>query len=230
MQVEDPGQATPRCVLCFGDSNTHGTRAMRTPTDRRRFSRELRWPSVMAQALGRHWEVVAEGHPGRTAVFDDPVEGAHKNGQRMLQALLESHRPLDLVIVMLGTNDLKARFNVGPVDIALGLQRLVTEIRRSDSGPDNAAPQVLLAAPVPITETGIFVDVFSGGADKSSDLPDVLRQIAERQGVAFVDLGKVAEVDPVDGVHLTADAHARIGVAMAEAVGTVFPQAVQKEI
>ena len=125
---------------------------MRDMDDRRRFAKILRWPEVMAALLGDTWEVVAEGHPGRTAVFDDPIEGAHKNGLRCLQALLESHRPLDLVIVMLGTNDLKARFNATASDIALGLQRLVVEIRRCDSGPDGAAPQVLLAAPVPIVK------------------------------------------------------------------------------
>lgn len=205
---------TTRTVLCFGDSNTHGTCAMRTSTDRRRHERTVRWPSVMADALGPSFDVIAEGHPGRTAVFDDPVEGTHKNGLRALHVILESHRPIDLVILMLGTNDLKARFSVSAHEIALGLQRLVIEIRRSDSGRDNARPDVLLAAPVPVMETGVFVDMFAGASEKSEALPEMLKQVAERQSVSFMEVGRVASVDPVDGIHLDATAHAAIGAAM----------------
>ena len=211
-----------RTVLCFGDSNTHGTIAMRTPADRRRHPAHARWPSVMAADLGDGWEVIAEGHPGRTSVFVDPIEGPHKNGQLALPALLESHRPIDLVIVMLGTNDLKARFGVGAGDIALGVQRLVVEIRRCDCGPDGAAPRVLVAAPVSVVETGIFTDIFAGAAVKSLALPAELREMADRQGVAFADMNAVARVDPVDGIHLDTEAHAAIGRAMAAAVSAAM--------
>ena len=138
----------PRTVLCFGDSNTHGTLAMRDGADRRRLGKADRWPSVMAEELGADWDVIAEGHPGRTTVFRDPIEGAHKSGLLALPTILESHRPLDLVIVILGTNDLKTRFGLTAHDIALGVQRLALEIRQSDSGPEGQPPQVLLAAPV----------------------------------------------------------------------------------
>jgi len=207
-----------RTILCFGDSNTHGAKAMRDLSDRRRFAPDQRWPNLMARALGSGFSVIAEGHPGRNAVFDDPVEGAHKNGLRALPVLLESHRPIDLVIVMLGTNDLKARFGVPASDIAIGLERLVAEIRRSDAGPGKAAPAVLLAAPVPVQEVGFLGDMFAGAAEKSRALPALLQAVAHRQGVAFLDLGAVARVDPVDGIHLDAAAQAAIGAAMAGAV------------
>ncbi len=205
-------------ILCYGDSNTHGTRAMRHLTDRRRFPKDQRWPSVLAAALGGGWEVIAEGHPGRNAVFDDPVEGEHKNGLRALPVLLESHRPIDLVIVMLGTNDLKARFSVPASDIAIGLERLVVAIKGSDAGPEGGAPEVLVAAPVPVEETGFLAPMFEGGAAKSRALGPMLAAMAERQGVAFVDLAPVAQVDPVDGIHLSAEAQSAIGSAMASAV------------
>jgi lysophospholipase L1-like esterase len=211
-----------RTVLCFGDSNTHGTRAMRDLSDRRRFGPALRWPSVMAAILGEGFEVIAEGHPGRNAVFDDPVEGEHKNGLRILPALLEGHRPLDLVIVMLGTNDLKARFSVPASDIALGLERLVAAIRQSDAGPERAAPNVLLVAPVPVEEVGFLGDMFAGGAAKARALPPLLADVAARQNVGFVNLAPLAQVDPVDGIHLSARAQAIIGAAMAEAVQRMF--------
>ena len=211
-----------RTILCFGDSNTHGTRAMRDLADRRRFAKAQRWPSVMAAALGNGYEVIAEGHPGRNAVFDDPVEGEHKNGLRVLPALLESHRPLDLVIVMLGTNDLKARFSVPASDIAIGLERLVAAIRLSDAGPEGAAPAVLLAAPVAVEEVGFLGDMFAGGAAKARALPPLLAEVAARQNARFVDLAPVAQVDSVDGIHLSAEAQAAVGAAMAGAVQGMF--------
>ncbi|MCP3969377.1 MAG: SGNH/GDSL hydrolase family protein [Rhodobacteraceae bacterium] len=211
-----------RTIMCFGDSNTHGTRAMRHMSDRRRFEPSDRWPDAMASRLGVGWQVLAEGHPGRNAVFDDPIEGEHKNGLRVLPALLESHRPLDLVIVMLGTNDLKTRFSVPASDIAIGLERLVAAIRGSDAGPDRAPPGVLLAAPVPIAETGFLGDMFAGGAAKSRALAPLLTDVAERQGAEFVDLGAVAEVDMTDGIHLSAAAQGAIAQTMARQVRAMF--------
>ena len=129
-----------RTLLLYGDSNTHGTMPM--PMQglgaSGRFPRADRWPGRLAQLLPG-WEVIAEGHPGRTTLHDDPVEGAHRNGLTVLPAILESHRPVDVVLLMLGTNDLKARFSVTASDIALSLERLVRVIRASESGPGRGA-------------------------------------------------------------------------------------------
>ncbi|MGZ2257267.1 SGNH/GDSL hydrolase family protein [Roseobacter sp. A03A-229] len=195
---------------------------MRTADDRTRHARALRWPNVMAKKLGAGWEVIAEGHPGRTAVFDDPIEGSHKNGQAALPVLLESHRPLDLVIVMLGTNDLKARFGQSAHDIALGLRRLALDIATCDSGPGGRAPEVLLAAPPCTKEAGVLAETFAGAEEKSAELPGLLAAVAVRQSVHFADMDAVADVDPVDGVHLSADAHAAIGAQMCKAVLEIF--------
>jgi len=218
---------TERTILCFGDSNTHGSRPMRHFGDRRRYAPQDRWPNVMGATLGPGWTVLAEGHPGRTGVFDDPVEGAHKNGLRALPVLLESHRPLDLVIVMLGTNDLKARFAVPASDIAIGLERVVAEILRSDAGPTGTPPQVLLASPVPVEEIGFLGEMFAGGAARSRALPPLLQEVAVRQAVPFIDLAGVAEVDPVDGIHLSLNGHAAVGKAMAAAVQGMFAESEQ---
>jgi len=208
----------PRTLLCFGDSNTHGTQAMRHMGDRRRLPRPERWPSVMGAALAPEWDVIAEGHPGRTTVFEDPVEGVHKSGLRTLPALLESHRPLDLVLIMLGTNDLKARFGLTAFDIALGVQRLALDVRRSDSGPDGRPPQVILVAPVSARPAGCLAPIFEGCAPTSAALPGHLGQIAAANDLGFVDLNAVAQVDPVDGIHLDAKGHAAIGAHVARAV------------
>jgi len=216
-----------RTVLCFGDSNTHGTAAMADLTDLTRLDRAARWPNVMAKRLGSRWDVIAEGQPGRTSVFDDPVDGAHKNGLRILPALLETHRPIDLAIVALGTNDLKARFSLPVSDIALGLERLVRVIMASDAGSDLRPPRVLLSAPVPIEEVGFLGDVFEGGAKKSRALPQLLAEVARRQSAGFIDLGRVAEVDPLDGIHLSAEGQAAVGRAIAEAAESLFNEEIQ---
>ena len=210
-----------RTILCFGDSNTHGSKAMRAPKERQRFSRSERWTGVLADLLSDDWTVIEEGLPGRTSAFDDPIEGAHKNGLRTLKAILETHRELDLVTLMLGTNDLKNRFSLSAEDIALGLERLVTEITTSDVGRDGAPPHILLVSPVPIREVGHLAGIFAGGREKSEALGDHLATIAERQGTSFIDLAKVTSVDPVDGVHLDLAAHRAIGHAIARSVEAI---------
>ena len=211
-----------RTVLLFGDSNTHGTMPMPDLGGAGRFAREDRWSGRLARLLA-DWEVIAEGHPGRTSVHDDPVEGAHRNGLTVLPALLESHRPLDLVVVMLGTNDLKERFSVNACDIALSLERLVRVIRASTCGPDNGAPGVLLVAPPPILEVGCLAGMFAGGAAKSQRLAAEIGAAAARAGVPFLDAGAVVRVSPIDGIHYDAEANPALAQAIATAIRAHFP-------
>ena len=159
-----------RTILCFGDSNTHGTRPMPSLDGAGRFGHEARWPSVMGKDLGSEFEVITEGHPGRTTVHDDPMTGEYRSGVRVLPALLESHKPLDMVILKLGTNDLKSCFHVSATDIAFFLDRLVRMIRAAGAGPDGTEPKVLVVAPPPILEVGCLAEMFAGGAAKSHGL------------------------------------------------------------
>lgn len=211
-----------RVLLCFGDSNTHGTAPMHGLHDLGRLGRDARWPRRMAQALGPGWEVIEEGHPGRTTVHDDPVEGPHRNGLRVLPAILESHRPIDLVLIKLGTNDMKFRFSVTAADVGLSLERLVREIRLSGCGPDGGAPDVLLIAPPPLVETGCLAGMFHGGAEKSTRLGPEIAAAAARAGVPFIDAGAHIAVSPLDGIHYDAEAHAVLAHALAEAVVSQF--------
>ena len=207
-----------RTILCYGDSNTYGTPPMRAPYTLGRFGKEERWPGVLQARLGADWSVVEEALPGRTTVHDDPIEGAHKNGLTYLRPCLESHRPIDLLLVMLGTNDLKARFSVTPADIAWSIARLCETALACAAGPDGGNPQLMLVAPVPIEETGFLGEIFVGGAEKSRRLAPLYEQIAARFSAAFVDAGGVAQCSPIDGVHFEADQHRRIGEAVATAV------------
>ncbi|MEM7709493.1 MAG: SGNH/GDSL hydrolase family protein [Pseudomonadota bacterium] len=203
-------------ILVFGDSNSHGSEPVVRLGQSRRHPQEGRWPYVMARALNR--EVIAEGHPGRTTVHDDPIEGAHKNGLRALPVALESHKPLDLVVIMLGTNDCKARYGLRGWDIAAGIGKLAQVVLASTAGPGGAAPDVLLVAPVPVEEAGVLAEMYQGGRARSRAIAPALRDEAERLGCGFFDAGRIAAADPVDGVHLSAAAQAALGMALAEAV------------
>ena len=203
-----------KTLVCFGDSNTYGTPPLDVLGESRRYSMQERWPSVLRTGLGEGWHVVEEGLPGRTTVHDDPIEGAHRNGLTVLPALLESHNPIDLVSVMLGTNDLKTRFSVGAEDIGFSLERLLGVILASRAGPAGKPPAVLLIAPVPIREVGLLEPMFRGGAAKSRELGRVCADVAKRAGVGFLDAGTVAETDPGEGIHLSVAAHAALAKAV----------------
>ena len=205
-------------ILCYGDSNTFGTMPMTSLSDAGRYDHAHRWPSVMAAALGPRAEVIAEGLPGRTTLHDDPIEGAHRNGLSVLPAILESHRPLDLVIVMLGSNDLKHRFSVTAADIAASVGRLATTIRASGCGPGGAAPQVLLICPPPILEVGDLADMFSGGAARSLGLAQAFAQMTARLSLPMLDAGEHIHASPLDGIHFAPQSQITLGLAIAAKV------------
>jgi len=205
-------------ILCFGDSNTHGTVPLPEQDVVERHLPHVRWPGVMAAALGPGFRVIEEGLPGRTTVHDDPIEGAHMNGLAALPMLVGSHSPLDIVVLLLGTNDLKNRFSVTAADIAASLERLVTTLRFLCAAPGRTQPEVLLVAPPPIREVGWLAEKFFGGAAKSLGLGAAIRRSSERLGVAFLDAGEHIGVSPVDGLHYDAATHATLGKVIATAV------------
>ncbi len=207
-----------RVVLAYGDSNTHGTMPMESLEAMGRFAPAERWPGVCAAALGAGWRVVEEGLPGRTTVHPDPIEGVHKNGLALLPGILESHRPLDVVVILLGTNDLKARFAVPPVDIGESVSRLVHYTRHSYTGPGEAQPKILLVAPPPALEVGCFAEMFAGAARKSQAFAATYAAVARRHGCDFLDAGGVIASSPLDGIHFDASEHAKLGRAVAAAL------------
>jgi len=209
-------------ILCYGDSNTHGTAPMQHLEDGRRFgpggkAGGERWVSVMRQILGADWLVVEEGLPGRTTVLDDPIEGIHKNGLTYLTPCLESHLPVDVVTIALGTNDLKTRFGMPASDIAAGAGILVDTVAKVLAGFGQRA-KVLLIAPPPILEVGCLADIFVGGAAKSQGFGTHYRTVAARLGAAFLDAGSVIESSKIDGIHFDQPEHRKLGQAVASAV------------
>jgi lysophospholipase L1-like esterase len=211
-----------RTIMCFGDSNTYGAIPTLARVGRHRFAPDRRWPGVMRRQLGNGWDVLEEGHPGRTTVHDDPIEGLHKNGLKALPVCLETHMPMDLVILMLGTNDLKHRFSVTANDVSDSIEVLVRTIQRSEAGHAGAAPAVLIVAPPPMLEVDWFGQMFLGGAAKSSQFGTVIRDAAKRAGAGFFNAGDCVESSTVDGIHLDSDAHRLLGTELAKAVRTLI--------
>lgn len=200
-------------VLLYGDSNTFGTPPMAALGEDRRLDAATRWPGVLAAVLGPAVTVIEEGHPGRTTVHDDPIEGAHRNGLTILPAIVESHRPIDLAVLMLGTNDHKQRFGLTGFDIARGARRLVEVMQASGH-----VRRILWLCPPPPLERGCLAEMFQGAEARGRSVAGHMRAMASVCGVDFLDAGQIVAVDPLDGVHLDQTAHATLGQAVAQRV------------
>lgn len=208
-------------VLCYGDSNTHGYDCSSITGGR--FARDVRWPGVLAAALGSGHQVIEEGLNGRTTIWDDPFHPG-RNGLAYLGPCLETHAPVHAVVIMLGTNDTKTMFSRPATEIAGGVGTLVDVVLRSGAGPAGGAPRVLLVAPPAPGEVTERSEVwgFGGARAKGLELARLYAVVAEMKGVAFLDAGAVAAVDPADGVHLAPDGHAALGRAVAGALGDLL--------
>jgi lysophospholipase L1-like esterase len=204
-----------RSVLCYGDSNTWGAATVARPDDR--YAADERWPGVLRANLGADWLVFEEGLGGRTTVSDDPVEfNPDKNGARFLPVALHTHKPLDVVAIMLGTNDLKARFNKSPWEIAQGVGVLIQLVRASACGLNGGTPEILVVCPpIILDHLPMHADLFAGAPAKSRGMAKAYKAIADEHKVHFLDAGSVAKSSAFDGFHLDPDAHAAIGKAVA---------------
>ena len=207
-----------KTILCYGDSNTWGcvpvTDAREPP---RRLPEHERWPGVLRRALGSGYRVVEDGLNGRTTAWDDALE-PDRNGKEALGPALLTQQPLDLVIVMLGLNDLKRRFGLSPCDVAAGVGLLLDLIAASRCGPADGAPEALLVCPPPLGRLELFAADFEGATEKSRALAPLYALEAERRGAAFVDAGEHIAASEVDGLHLDRTAHARFGTVLADSV------------
>ena len=171
------------------------------------------WPGVLTRELGEGFRVIEEALNGRTTVRDDPVE-EHKNGKTYLRPCLESHAPLDLVIIALGVNDLKARFFASASDVADGAGVLVSIARRSDVGPDGGSPAVVLVAPPPVGALTELALMFAGAEEKSRGFSRQFHRVAQKYGYAFLECAEVIRASDRDGIHLEASEHRKLGEAI----------------
>ena len=202
-----------QAVLAYGDSLSWGI----VPGTRNRWPFEDRWAGVLQGLLGASVRVIEEHLNGRTTAFDNPVLPG-RNGLAALPMLLESHAPLDLVIVMLGGNDLQRIQHLTAHESALGTAALVDAIRRTPLEGGGRSPAILLVAPPPLRPRNGTEEKFAGAAAPSGELAARQRALAEQKGCQFFDAGQVIQTSAVDGVHLDRGAHRALGEALAPVV------------
>ncbi|MBP1845968.1 lysophospholipase L1-like esterase [Rhizobium petrolearium] len=198
-----------KTVLCYGDSLTWGTDAETGG----RHAFEDRWPSVLAAALGPSVNVVAEGLGGRTTAYDDGLGDCDRNGARLLPTILHTHGPLDLVIIMLGTNDMKPMIHGTAIGARQGIRKLISLVRFHDWTRECEPPEILIVSPPGLCETAnpLTGALYRGSIEESAMLASLYRDLADELGCGFFDAGSVAKTTPIDGIHLDAGNTRAIG-------------------
>lgn len=211
-----PDEMKPR-ILCFGDSLTWGSdpaiSGHRLPG---------RWPRVLQATLGPGYEVIEEGQGGRNIATDDIPEGG-KNGIKYIRPCLETHNPFDMLIIMLGTNDLKRKFSYSSQDVAWSMERFLQTVLTHRQYSSATHYDILLISPPPMNEglmTSWLGDVFEYdvGLKKSTELKKWYEELAQRYGIGFLDAGQCCESSQLDGIHLDAENHRKLGEAVVEYV------------
>ena len=214
-----------KTILCFGDSNTWGCVAdsAETGMPSERYDMLTRWPRVLAGELGEGYEVIEEGLCGRTSIYTDP-DAVYKNAEPYLLPCLLSHRPLDLVILMLGTNDLRLCFHPDDDHLADGISRLVDIIKGcKECGEGNEPPRILIMSPPHMIKPEGRKDFYLArdgemGARRSRLFKSAYQALALEKGCYFLDAGEITQTDPADGLHITGESHRALGQAVAAAV------------
>ena len=194
-------------ILFYGDSNTWGY----NPTNELRYPYEFRWTTICARLLGEDFNCIPAGMNGRTTAFDDP-EKPLRNGCKEIDHDLQSHKPLDLVVIMLGTNDMKFTDAKGS---AAGLEKLIRKVlsvneRFSTSSPVfQSEPRILIISPIHLSSsygTSGYDDIA-----ESKLLAEHFQKLADQYGLAFMNAAEFAIASEIDGEHLTVEGHQALG-------------------
>jgi lysophospholipase L1-like esterase len=207
-----------RTILCYGDSNTWGYDA----SSKNRFPLKVRWTGVLQTLLKDDAYLVEEGLNGRTTVFEEPYREG-RNGSILLKPILESHAPIDLVIVALGANDLKPIYGASGYDSAQGLRKILTIIKESKAGIHSTSPQIMVVTPTKFRELSSETkERFRGGSEKFSLLLEEYKKMSEECGAYFFDSNDIVITSDEDGVHLNSENHKIMGVSICKYIKDLF--------
>lgn len=214
MQTSDQAKR----ILCYGDSNTRG----RVPSSMgmERFLPSQRWPGILQKLLGEWYEIIEEGLWWRTTMFDDPrPEFPERNGLKTLPIILESHLPLDLVILMLGTTDTKEMMNIPSEQSAEGVRKLVQTIQNYKVLKWSTSPKILIIVPPIVKETADFASkLFKGATQKCTELIPLYKKISDEEHTDFLDPTGEVVVDEQEGVHMTKESHQKLAELVYEKI------------
>lgn len=202
-----------KTILCYGDSNTYGY----NPVTGGRWPEDIRWTGRLQKLLGMEYKVIEEGCNGRTTMYKAPGEG-WKSGLEYLKPCLNSHKPVDAVVMMLGTNDLKNTFGLSTEKIAAGAERLVQEIHEYAAEKQKFCPKIILVSPPEVGEkisSLSFGDHFDDDAvTRSREFPVWYKAVAERNECIFLDAAKVVRASEEDALHLMPEEHEKFAEAV----------------
>ena len=205
-------------ILLYGDSNTWG---YISGSDNERYDEETRWSCLLQKELGEEYVIVEEGQCGRTTVWTDPIEN-RMSGLDYLWPCLDSQSPLDLVVIMLGTNNLKTYFANTPEDIRDSMARLLDVVAFSQFGREHRAPQVLLAAPVHVKAVPHEPAFGPRAEENSKRFGPLYRELAKKRGIAFLDASRYAYPADADGLHIARECHPNLARAFAEKIREIL--------
>ena len=196
-------------ILCYGDSNTFGY----IPGRGGRYNCHTRWPGRLQELLGSEYQVIEEGLCGRTTAFEDVTEPG-RNGLDRIRDAVERSLPLDVLVIMLGSNDCKAQFGASAQEIAGGLEQVAAQAR----GGEASGFRVLLVAPAAMTDrvmhSGFGSEFDQRSIQVSKELAEAYEALARKYGCDFLDGSKVTQVSEIDGLHLDAEGHGRLAEAV----------------
>lgn len=201
-----------KTVLCYGDSNTYGYNP--NEGQRSRYPRELRWTTILSDLLGPSFEVVPEGLNGRTTAYDRPGF-PWKNGLQPLPAIMGSHKPLDYIVFMLGTNDCNVEMGLSSEEIAEGMEQIILTTQEMGIIQQESIPKIVLVAPAPILsnyQLSPFADQLDDNSViKSNEIDELYKDLADKYDCLFIScLDNNVEVSSLDSEHLTVNGHHKL--------------------
>ncbi len=203
-----------KTIMCYGDSLTWGY----NPGTGTRYPFDERWPGILQQELGSSFRVIEEALNGRTMCMESELL-PEKSGSAMLGPLLESHAPIDIFVLMLGTNDVAPMYHLNASDIGAYSYALIRKIQKSQAGPGGGAPDVLLIAPPPLDQlSGIDQLFYGGGQEASRNLAGAYKTVADAVGCSFLDSGRHIKTCDMDGVHIDAAGHRMLAMEVKKVV------------
>lgn len=208
-------------ILCYGDSNTYG----HNPLNGNRL--EGRWTKILCDMLGEEYEIIEEGLCGRTTVFDDNYDKG-RNGEALIEPTIASHTPIDLIVIMLGTNDIQTQFSKTAFDIARGIETLIRRIKNPYMYGNYSVPKILVISPILIDisiKNSFFGSLF--GAERAVELSKKLAEQYKRvvdlyEDTYFMNAADFASASVLDGLHMDSENHKKLAEGIAAKILSIF--------
>ncbi len=206
-----------KVIVCYGDSNTWGA----IPYSDNRLPSNIRWPGVLQNLLGNEYDVINEGLCGRTLVVEDP-EKPHRTGITHLTSIVKTNNPIDLIIIMLGTNDMKTSYNLQAEDIGTHLEETINSILRRDE--DEKIPKILIICPPAVVRPlhTEFDERMSKGIEISKELPNLYQQISNKYNCHYINAEELMNLTDTDGYHLDVEDHKNLAEVIRNKVKEIF--------